>query len=279
MDTMRNADTATIALTVLLGLAFGTYIPFKILQAWAYKEYERLCNDPKTECDIDAHVGAPERNPLSALKVVAIQKAQLGFRKASLEPIPLECFPSPYIPGLHVSRRQGDSTGKNAGDVKVESLDDFLKNVPTRKKTIVVATIRMGFGHHRLAYSTVSWALGMGHPTIFHDLLNIKSDEANLLVSTDDLYSKCSRLASEVGGIMEKLMGTILVQGDADALRLANLTAAHLQPLVLAYPKDTPIITTHQVCALALVAAGFTNVVNLVVDNYPQWFLTGRRMS
>jgi hypothetical protein len=26
--------------------------------------------------------------------------------------------------------------------------------------------------------------------------------------------------------------------------------------------------------ALTAAAAGFTNVVNLVVDNYPQWFLT-----
>lgn len=272
---MRNADAATIALTAVVGLALGAYIPFKILQAWSFKEYERLCNDPKTKCDVDAHVGAPEKNPLSALKVVAIHKAQLGFRKASSEAIPLECFPSPYIPGLYVSRRQGDTTGKNTGgDVKAVSLDDFLKNAFKSKRPIVVATVRMGFGHHRLAYSTVSWALEMGHPTIFHDLLNIKSAEANLLVSTDDLYSKCSRFASEMGGIIEKIMGTILVQGDADALRLANLTASHLQPLVLAYPKDIPIITTHQVCALALVAAGFSNVVNLVVDNYPQWFLT-----
>jgi hypothetical protein len=47
-----------------------------------------------------------------------------------------------------------------------------------------------------------------------------------------------------------------------------------LQPLLLAYPKDICMITTHQLVALTAAAAGFTNVVNLVVDNYPQWFLT-----
>lgn len=61
---------------------------------------------------------------------------------------------------------------------------------------------------------------------------------------------------------------------NSNALRMAALTAAHLQPLLLAFPKDTPIVTTHQLVALTASAAGFTNVVNLVVDNHPQWFLT-----
>ena len=80
-------------------------------------------------------------------------------------------------------------------------------------------------------------------------------------------------MASEIGGPAEKLWGSAMMQGDADALRMANLSAAHLQPLLLAYPKDIPIITTHQLCALTCAAAGFTNVTNLVVDNWPQWFL------
>ncbi|CAB9510881.1 expressed unknown protein [Seminavis robusta] len=275
-----NKDVVTIALTAVGGLLVGGFISYKALDMWAKAEYERLLNNPKTECDIDAHVGAPKQNPVSALKVVVAQKAQLGGRQASLEAIPLECFPSPYISGLNVTRREGGEAPSAAGgkpvDPKdVQKLQDFLKSASdSGKKPIVVATIRMGFGHHRLAYSTVSWALGQGYPTIFHDLLNISSDEADLLASTDDLYSKLSRLSSEMGGIIETMLGTLLLQGDADALRVANLTAAHLQPLLLAYPKDIPIITTHQVVALAAVAAGFKNVVNLVVDNYPQWFLT-----
>jgi hypothetical protein len=78
----------------------------------------------------------------------------------------------------------------------------------------------------------------------------------------------------EMGGPVERLWGKAMLSGDANALRIAANTAAHLQPLLLAYPKDTPIITTHQVCALTAAAVGFTNVVNLVVDNRPQWFLT-----
>jgi hypothetical protein len=99
------------------------------------------------------------------------------------------------------------------------------------------------------------------------------SDESELIKSTDELYSRFSRMASEIGGPVEKLWGSAMMQGDDNALRVAAAVAAHLQPLVTAYPLDTPIITTHQLCALTCAAAGFTNVVNLVVDNWPQWFL------
>jgi hypothetical protein len=60
------------------------------------------------------------------------------------------------------------------------------------------------------------------------------------------------------------------MQGDANALRMAALTAAHLQPLLLSFPKDTPVITTHQTVALTASACGFSSVCNLVVDNHPQ---------
>lgn len=38
-------------------------------------------------------------------------------------------------------------------------------------------------------------------------------------------------------------------------------------------PKDTPIIATHCLVGNAAIAAGFKNVINLVIDNYPQWFV------
>jgi hypothetical protein len=154
-------------------------------------------------------------------------------------------------------------------------LDEFLaEHSNSDKKPIVIATIRMGFGHHRIAYSAASWAIKNGHPTIFHDLLNIHSAEADLIKETDELYSKFSRYASELGGPIEKLWGSAMLSGNADALRIASLTAAHLQPLLLSYPKDVLMITSHQLTALTASAAGFTNVHNLVVDNHPQWFLT-----
>ena len=64
-----------------------------------------------------------------------------------------------------------------------------------------------------------------------------------------------------------------MVCGDGDALRISGLTATHLQPLFKDLPLDTPIIATHCYVALAAVASGFTNVINLVIDNHAQWFV------
>lgn len=65
---------------------------------------------------------------------------------------------------------------------------------------VIVGTIRMGFGHHRIAYAAASWGLNSdeGRETWFHDFLNIDSEEAQMIKDTDKLYSKGSRLASEV---------------------------------------------------------------------------------
>ena len=48
--------------------------------------------------------------------------------------------------------------------------------------------------------------------------------------------------------------------------------AENLLPLLLSIPKDTPIISTHCFVGLIAVALGFTNVINLVIDNYAQWY-------
>jgi hypothetical protein len=269
---------------VLIGLAIALVLLFAVkfaVQLWARAAYQRMLSNPKTSCDIDSFVGR-DKNPVNATKVVLMTKVlSLGNRTASVDPIALEVYPSPHVPGLLVTRKlnstssggTGSGSGGGGGATPLATLlqeCDKAKSPPP----IVIATIRMGFGHHRLAYSACSWALKTGRKVIFHDLLSISSPEADLIKSSDELYSKCSRWASEWGGTIEKLWGSAMMQGDANALRMAALTAAHLQPLLLALPKSTPVITTHQTVALTASACGFDNVCNLVVDNHPQWFLT-----
>ncbi|CAN0417969.1 unnamed protein product [Discosporangium mesarthrocarpum] len=79
----------------------------------------------------------------------------------------------------------------------------------------------MGFGHHRIAYSACSWALGAGMGTYFHDLLNIKSREAGIIKKADRIYSKGSRLASEMGGAVEKIWGSMTLSGGGNSVRSA----------------------------------------------------------
>jgi hypothetical protein len=268
---MASLEPWGLALVIIGGIIVGFAVLYAAFVLWAQSAYVSIKAALNSQCDIDAFVGGD--HPVKATKCVLAHKLQLGKREPSLEAIPLECFDSPHVSGLKVSRKSGTPPSASSSENKnVVPLEQILSE--SRQTPIVIATIRMGFGHHRLAYSAASWALQSGHPTIFHDLLNITSDEADLIKSTDALYSKFSRMATEMGGPIERFWGSLMMSGDADALRIAALTAAHLQPLLLAYPKDICMITTHQLVALTAAAAGFTNVVNLVVDNYPQWFLT-----
>jgi len=44
-------------------------------------------------------------------------------------------------------------------------------------------------------------------------------------------------------------------------------------PLINGLDKNSPIIASHSMVACAAVAAGFKNVINLVIDNHAQWFV------
>jgi len=266
-DVLYKAGGITLTGIAISG---GLYIIGTAYLTSLYQKY----NDELKEQGVDMDAFCTP-SPKKA-KVAAGHYFRMGSRQANTTtPIPLECYPSPHVNGLHVAAAAGNS--KQEGAVPMTDLlpkrTSDGKIDPKGKSTIVVATIRMGFGHHRLAYSASSWALSEGYTTIFHDLINIESEEATLIHSVDALYSKFSRLATELGGTVEKLWGKAMKQGDADALRIAAMFANHLQPLLASYPKDIPMICTHQLCALVASAIGFTNVVNLVVDNYPQWFL------
>ena len=273
--------TLILASTAVAVLAVVIVAVYKFLQAWAESAYDFYKNDPPSNCDIDAFVSTSEynSNPPNKLKVSFMHKVQCrGFkgRTARSTPMELECTKSPHVEGLYVSRQATSEGGSSTGTEDIFSIEKVLKTKQPghkNKPPVIVATIRMGFGHHRIAYSACSWAMERGHTTIFHDFLNIESSEADMIKTLDHFYSKGSRIASELGSYAEQAWGKAMKQGDADALRAAALTGAQLQCLLTKFPKDTPIVCTHQICALTAAAVGFTNVVNLVVDNYPQWFL------
>jgi hypothetical protein len=212
--------------------------------------------------DIDAYVADPKPSVLSRAKVVLIHYfINVGGHKASRTALPLAQEESPYVPGLMVTSREGTREGS-------------VPLPPSEAKGgLIVGTIRMGFGHHRIAYAAASWGVASGRTTYFHDLLNIDSPEATLIKEMDKGYSKMSRLATEMGGSVERLWGALTRGADENMLRASYQFGEHLLPLLLSLPKDTPLIATHCFVGLIAVALGFTKVINLVIDNHAQWFI------
>lgn len=270
---------------VILAIIIGSIFLLKTLVTlYAKKTYYSWLSNPSTPLDVDAFVDTAT-NPPKYFKIWFMQKMSVGDRKPSNETVKLGSAESPHVKGLQVTERSEARTGsKNQPSADLVELGLMEKTEDGTSKPLVIGTIRMGFGHHRIAYAACSWALNAdedlklsgsdsGRSTYFHDLLNIDSPEADLIKATDAAYSKMSRITSNIGGVVEKLWGSLMLSGDGDALRISGLTAVHLRPLFKDLPLDTPIIATHCYVALAAVSAGFTNVVNLVIDNHAQWFV------
>lgn len=188
---------AGVSLVTVAAIVGAAYV---LLRQWAEGAYDAMKEKNKTDCDIDEFVGP--QNPPDKLKVTMVNKMRIGNRVASKTPIALECTKSTHVDGLYVSRAV-----KEGADDQPTPLKDLLPS--GKNKTVVVATIRMGFGHHRIAYSACSWALDQGYTTIFHDLINIESEESKLIGSADTFYSKMSQWSSEIGGPIEYLWGQV----------------------------------------------------------------------
>lgn len=107
-------------------------------------------------------------------------------RHTPSDPVPLEAMPSSFVDKLKVNH---DSTSAAAISLRGGAIGGGgtprLAIRSSRGGTIFVGTIRMGFGHHRIAYAASSWGLDAGMGTYFHDLLNIKSREAGIIKKAD----------------------------------------------------------------------------------------------
>lgn len=174
-----------IAVATVCGTFFSIWLIYKLLLAWATKAYKQLIAN--NTVDVDEFVKSPP-DAQSCLKVVTLHKFNtLGF-KPSKSTVPLKTIDSDKVDGLKVTQRAPEESELNS-------------DTPP----LVVGTIRMGFGHHRIAYATTSWGLDAdsGRDTYFHDLLNVESPEGNMIHEVDKKYSKGSRMASEIGGIVE----------------------------------------------------------------------------
>ena len=195
-------ESWAIALIAVGATIVGLYLLKVWIQVWARGAYTTLkMQHPQSHCDIDAFVNNHKTtNPVNAVKCVLSHHIQIGSSRKKLRgdsAIPLEFYESSHVPGLYVSqRRRGVDDGMDhatvkpkkgastaaaaAAPTKTYAWNDLMSGNASstntsNKSPIVVCTIRMGFGHHRLAYSVSSWAMSTGRTTIFHDLLNIDS--------------------------------------------------------------------------------------------------------
>ena len=157
---------------------------------------------------------------------------------------------------------------------------------------IVISTIRMGYGHYRIAMAGASAARAMGRTPYWLDLLAIPGITQDAINWWNTNYSKYSRV-SQRNELFDKYVWESVTSGDKTLPGLnwllnnqamgwpwrflkANARDYRKSELFAnlhhALPQDMPILTAHMWNCMGAVAGGMTNVVDMMFDNWPMAF-------
>lgn len=142
------------------------------------------------------------------------------------------------------------------------------------EKGVVIGTIRMGYGHYRIAMALASAAHAVGLTPYWFDLLGFKSPGAKMIADLDYWYSFGSRLSQKSKlfnrFVWDPLMGKAYkrVEKNYPIMAACRLFSDVYKDL----PPDMPFLGTHPWTALGALHAGMRNVINIIPDNCPLGF-------
>lgn len=160
------------------------------------------------------------------------------------------------------------------------------------ENAVVVSTIRMGFGHYRIAMAGVSCARAMGFQPYWLDLLAIPGITTDVINWCNTNYSRFSRL-SQRNALFNKYIWECLTTGEPTLPGLNWLLNQWIvtwpwrflktevkdyqmselfRNLYEALPSDVPMLTSHMWNCMGAIAGGMTNVVDMMFDNWPMAF-------
>lgn len=158
--------------------------------------------------------------------------------------------------------------------------------------SVVISTIRMGYGHYRIAMAGASCARAMGYTPLWLDLLAIPGITTDVINWCNTNYSRFSRL-SQRNSFFNKYIWESLTTGDPSLPILNSILNTWIvtwpwrflktnikdykmselfRNLYQALPSDIPMLTSHMWNCMGAVAGGMTNVVDMVFDNWPMAF-------
>jgi len=142
-------------------------------------------------------------------------------------------------------------------------------------KGIMLGTIRMGFGHCRMAIALASAAHSMGYTPYWLDLMSFPDYAASKTIKyLEDLYNLGSRI-SQGSRLFNSLVWDYVTSNAARKLSFSveeDSLSRIFVPLYRDIPRDLPFFSTHPWTGHAAVGAGMTDVVTIIPDNFPLAF-------
>ncbi len=149
------------------------------------------------------------------------------------------------------------------------NLEDAKPITPVN--SIMISTIRMGFGHYRMALAIASAAKYAGLTPYWLDLMSFPDSAGSKTIQyLENLYNVGSRLSQKLK-LFDKWVWEPITSQVAKGLAytardkaLARLFEPNLRDL----PRDIPFISSHPWTGHAAVHAGIKSVVAIIPDNY-----------
>ncbi|MFP4321483.1 MAG: DUF6938 domain-containing protein [Anaerolineales bacterium] len=160
------------------------------------------------------------------------------------------------------------------------------------ENAVIISTIRMGFGHYRIAMAGVSAARAMGYQPLWLDLLAIPGITTDVINYCNTWYSRFSRTSQRYDWF-NRFVWESVTTGDRTLPGLwqflnwwtvgwpwrflkTNVKDYKMSELFKnlheALPSDMPILTAHMWNCMGAVSGGMTNVVDMMFDNWPMAF-------
>ncbi|MFP4230553.1 MAG: DUF6938 domain-containing protein [Spirochaetaceae bacterium] len=186
--------------------------------------------------------------------------------------------------GLRELVRTDTGGAGGTGEATGEEVD------PTRH--LICSTVRMGFGHYRIAMAGASCAAAMGFEPVWLDLLGVPGITSQVIDFCNSGYSRFSRM-SQKSELFNRFVWEKVTTGER-TLPLLDWFLNHwivgwpwrfvktnikdykmselFRNLHEGLPPQTPTITAHMWNCMGAVAGGMTNVVDMVFDNWPMAF-------
>ena len=161
-----------------------------------------------------------------------------------------------------------------------------------REDAVICSTVRMGFGHYRIAMAGASCARAMGFTPYWLDLLTIPGITTDVINWCNTWYSRWSRL-SQRSRLFNKYVWEPVTTGEPTLPVLSSLLNMWIvgwpwrflktnvkdykmselfRNLHEALPADMPVLTAHMWNCMGAIAGGMTNVVDMMFDNWPMAF-------
>lgn len=148
------------------------------------------------------------------------------------------------------------------------------------KKSLIIGTIRMGFGHWRIAIALASQANKLGVKPYLIDLLSFSDTSiAKSIKFLEKYYNGFSRLSQKWKWfnthIWEKVTSKTSLTLDSSLQQ--RLLSDYFIPAFEKIPKEIPIVAAHPWVAHAAVMNNCKKVISMIPDNLPLafWLVEG----